>query len=282
MYKLEITNTSGKTIVLSQNNNYQITEILGLNPPTANFSTTAIIGSDGAILNNARVDTRNIVMTLAINGDVEKNRIELYKFFTPKNKCTMHYKNGTRDVTIECYTENVEIELFSQKQFAQISLICLQPYFADANRIILDLSSVIDNFEFPFDIESGGREFSTLLKFYEGTVINSGEVETGVIIEMTALGMVQNPVIYDTATNEFIKLNFTMQLGDVITINTYQGQKSVMLQRAGETINIINYLDMGSTWLTARHGDNTYYVNSDAGKEFLSIKLIHTNLYVGV
>ena len=161
--------------------------------------------------------------------------------------------------------------------------MCYQPFFKAAHDLVIDLSVVLAAFEFPFDIESTGKEFSVLERKRECLLFNEGEVDNGLIIEIRATGTVFNPTIYNADTREFIGLNYTMINGDLITINTNVGEKSVTLLREGTNSNLINYLKKDSTWLMAYSGDNVYTYSSEEGTEdFLNIRFIHTHQYLGV
>ena len=79
MYTATVTNSSGTTLSLSQNeNNYQVIEITGLSSAGAAVNITALAGVPGGIFNSAHINTRNIVINLALNGNIEENRINLY------------------------------------------------------------------------------------------------------------------------------------------------------------------------------------------------------------
>ena len=54
---------------------------------------------------------------------------------------------------------------------------------------------------------------------------NKGDVETGMIITIIALGAVTNPKIYNTLTGEYIGINDTLAGNDQVTITTVKGQK---------------------------------------------------------
>ena len=70
--------------------------------------------------------------------------------------------------------------------------------------------------------------------------------------------------------------------GDIITITTKTGNKTVTLEREGVTTNIINRLVSGSTWLTLKQGENKFYVRASEGLSSLKVRLIHRNAYLGV
>ena len=69
--------------------------------------------------------------------------------------------------------------------------------------------------------------------------------------------------------------------GDIITVTTKTGNKTVTLDRGGVKTNIINRLVSGSTWLTLREGKNRFYLRG-TGLQNLRVKIIHTNAYLGV
>ena len=69
MFTLKIENTNGDIFELTHNSpNYYVTHIDGLTPPptVVNTATAGVI--DGTFFNSARVEQRNIVITLYING----------------------------------------------------------------------------------------------------------------------------------------------------------------------------------------------------------------------
>ncbi|WP_027297041.1 phage tail domain-containing protein [Robinsoniella sp. KNHs210] len=116
---------------------------------------------------------------------------------------------------------------------AQISILCPQPYFKSIDELVKEFSSTESLFEFPFAIEKPGIEFSRMTILAKENIINQGDAETGVVIELFSQGTVINPVIYNLTTRETLKLKVTMQTADLIRINTISGEKSVVLQRDG-------------------------------------------------
>ena len=283
MFNLKIENAKGDVLDLSNHRNYAIVGISGLNPPTAEMFTSSIVTSDGAILNNSRIDARNLVFNIVLKNDIESSRVNLYRYFRVKQKCKIYYKNGARDVYIEGYVESFEDDFFTQMQEVQISILCYQPFFKAANDLVVDLSLTIANFEFPFSIEDPGQEISKKINTYECLLTNDGEVDTGLIIELRATGEVINPIIYNEDTGEFFGLDFTMQDGDLIKINTNSGEKEVSLMRDGVNSNLINYLQQDSIWLQAVSGDNIYAFACEGDTEdFLHVKFVHTSQYLGV
>ena len=72
MYTAKVQKESGSPLTLTgREPEWQIVHIQGLNPPSAQINLTNIVGLDGAKFNSAKLNTRNIVLTLRLNGDVE-------------------------------------------------------------------------------------------------------------------------------------------------------------------------------------------------------------------
>lgn len=281
MFTLIFENAKGEAIQLSQNPRYTVTSITGLNPPLANINTAINASFDGSTFKSSRLDNRNIVITLAIEGDIKNNRVELYKYVKAKDACKVRFSNGVRNVYIDGYVEALECNLFEQRQLVQISVICPNPYFKDdgENNVF---SSVNGLFEFPFAIDSEGIPFGEIVINEDVNVFNAGDVATGMLIEFKAADTVVNPAIYNMRTNEFIKLSLTMETGDVVQINTVRGQKSVTKISGGVKTNILNTLAPSSTWLVLESGDNIMLFTADTHPENLSCTVRHNNLYEGV
>lgn len=282
MYELKVTNHKGEALSLSASKDYTVYKITGLTPPKAVVNRSANATMDGSAINSVRIDSRNIVIYMAINGDIEVNRIKLYKYFPPKKTITLYFKNGSRNVYIEGVVELIECSPFTKKEVAQISIICPQPYFRAVDYLITEFGDINNLFTFPFSIAEAGIEVSALVSNQRKSIINAGDIETGVIINLTAIDTVVNPVIYDVLKGSYIKLNFAMQAGDIITINTNSGQKSVSLLRDGLRQNVIGYRSPDSDWFILEAGDNVFTFDAEEGKSNLQIAFTTSLLYGGV
>lgn len=282
MFTLSIENAKGNRLRLTQNPNYTLVSVDGLAPVKANINTAVNANFDGSTFKSSRLQNRNIVIMLAVEGAVETNRIELYKFIKVKQKITVYVMNGTRDVYIEGYVENMQVGIFAEKQMVQISVICPNPYFSNANENHEDFSNIQGLFEFPFDIDENGISFSEIVTDAEVNIQNLGDVPTGMIIEFRAIGAVVDPAIYNTGTGQFMKLITTMSDGDVIQINTNKGEKGVLKISDGTVSNILNVLDPSSTWLELEPVDNIMMFTASAGAINLQCSVYHDFKYEGV
>ncbi len=282
MFTLKVENDRGEQLNLSANPDYTVYRINGLTPPQASISTSANATMDGSSVNNVRVESRNIVIYVTIDGNVEARRINLYKYFPVKRNVKLYFSNGARNSYIEGVVELIECDLFSNKQVAQISIICPKPYFKDVEYLTTNFSDVAKLFEFPFSISKAGMEFSAITSNIRKSIINVGDVPTGTIIELSASGTVVKPVLYDVLKRTHMALNFTMLPSDKIVINTNVGEKSITLMRDGVATNIMGYMVHDSDWFTLESGDNVFTYDAESGTNNLQITFTTTLLYSGV
>lgn len=283
MYTITAENEHGELLTLTEYRSaYQVT-YTGLGPVGAEVVTSSMGMVDGEKHNSSRVGRRNVVLYVTINGNVEANRIRLYRWFSPEMPVKLFYKNGTRDVYTEGIVETCEVNQFDAKQVAQISIICPQPYLIGAEEIVKDVSGITSLFEFPFSIEKEGIPFSDLSGADYAILQNGGDKPTGFIITVYARADVLAPVIYNAITNEALRIKGTLEAGHTLTINTKEGSKRLTITTpSGAIINALGRKRRGSNWLELRPGDNYISYAAENGADAMLVTLRHNNLFVGV
>lgn len=287
MFEAKLKNSRGNMITLTGDESaYQVLSITGLNPPSAQLNTTAVAGMDGAVFNSARLNTRNIVITAKINGDVEENRQNLYKYCPTKEKVRFYFKNNRRDVYIDGYIQNVECDLFTNDERMQISIICPQSYLVDVEDTQVNGFSVRSLFTFPFTINNdtpipvSEHVLDNVIDLY-----NDSETEVGVIIDIDVGADVGSILIRNTGTGETFTLTHEFEDGDHITIDTIKGQKSVTLLRNGVYSNLFSAMQRGSGFFQLASGDNffAYVVDGDASNNGdIMMMFTYYKMYRGV
>ena len=287
MFTAKLENSRGNVITLTgDESNYQVISIKGLNPPSAHLNTSTVSGMDGAMYNSGRLNTRNIVITAKINGDVEENRQNLYTYCPTKEKVRFFFSNNNRDVYIDGYVDSVECDLFTNDERMQISIICPQPYFMDTEDTQVDGSSVTALFTFPFTIELGTPiPFSELVIDNSIDLYNESANEIGVLIDIDVESDISSILIRNTGTGETFTLAYNFDAGDHITINTIKGQKSITLLRNGVYSNLFSAMQIGSVFFQLAAGDNffSYVVDGDAvNNGSVNIMFTFYKMYRGV
>lgn len=293
MFSLVLENKNGAQLTFGMGSPYTITEIQGLNPPDATINTSQVALLDGANYNSAKVNMRQLNIAFAIEYSAAQNRVNIYNVLKTKQWVRMYYTGDQRDVYIDGYIQNIDITYFEMKQIVTVTILCPKPYFKAAQEIINEMSSLVNSFHFPFptaDMFLNEPKFILgYLDAHSGfTIENDGDVDCGMIIELYARNnTVVNPKIFNYITGEFFGLNFSMQTGDVITINTNKGDRSVTLLRNGAESNLFNYVMANSTWLQLEANGSTFVYEFGAEGQYvlqqsLLVTITHSNLYEGV
>ncbi|MDE7121520.1 MAG: phage tail family protein [Oscillospiraceae bacterium] len=282
MFTLKIENTRGEIFELTNNEqDYAVVGVSGLTRPDAAINTSSGV-SDGEYYNSSKLGMRNIVIDILLRGDIETNRQRLYKIFPLKTACTVYFKNQNRDVRIKGYVEVLDGDLFVEQEQIQISIICPQPYFESLKTLYTELSKIVRMFEFPFSIQVGEPiPFSEIRNLPLCSIVNNGDTECGLILTVAISGEVQDLKIYRAATPQFLGFDYLFQAGDQITINTLNGQKKMILMRDDEEINLLNYMQPGSSWFQIAVGVNDFTFTA-SNQDLVRIVFATTELFGGV
>ena len=264
-------------------NKYMTSKVEGLSPPPGTISTSTYAGMDGSYLNNAFIEKRNVVISFEMRGvGVEIRRHQLYKVVKPSRYIKVYYKTAGIDVFTEGYVETCEVNNFEMLTTGQISILCPDIYWYSTKSVMAYYSQITGAFTFPFPTESNPEPF-VLGKYNTKNmmeIINDGD-EIGFTLVIEALEDARSPTLYNADTDEYLQISGDILAGDIITVTTKTGNKTVTLNRGGVKTNIINRLVSGSTWLTLREGRNRFYLQG-TGLQNLKVTIVHTNAYLGV
>ena len=283
MYSLIAENQYGEQLELTNNSAYVITGIEGLNPPDAIINLTTRAGHDGSMFNSAHLDNRMLIITIAINQPAEENRNNLYRFFRTAQKTRLYYSNDMHDVYIDGWSQNAPVEYFGEKQIFQATLICPDPFWHAKADSVGIYSYIESGFEFPFSIDLNGIEFSTFDSSGVIEVVNRGNVEVGMLIEITTEGVITDPKITNVSTGEFIGISATIDVSSKFVINTRTDQKAVYVEDIlGRKTNEFSNLMAGSKWLTCLPGTNRFIISGTGTLTEMTCMVTVENLFQGV
>lgn len=267
MFALIVENSKQERLRLTNNEaQYQLVSVDGTNPPNAQINSYTVSGMDGTRVSSTRLNERNIVLTIKINGDVESNRLFLYNFFNTKEWCKLYLKTSQRDVYIEGYVETATVNMFSENETMQVSIICNDPYFKALDEMVAIISVWVSNFSFPFAIDRGGIPFSYFNVTEDTRVFNESDSTTGAILEVDFFGVANQIVINNKTTLEQMTVNYAFLAGDKLVIDTHKGRKKVLLQRTGQEINLIGKLAVGSKFISISKGWNMFNYTIEIGR----------------
>lgn len=245
-------------------------KVTGLNAADINL----FIGEyarDGGTYQGRRVQPRNVVMTIELNPNhglgetVDGLREMLYKAFLDPQanddylKILLHDDRG-RERYLVGYVEKFEVDIFSSDTMCQISMICPDPFIRDNEATVLTSSS----------------GWVTVPFTYAGTAETGFETE----IHLTAT----TPTLTLSNNNKTMVLTNSFLSGDIVTVNTNRGSRSITLNRGGVITSLLGKLSSTSPWLELHAQTNTMKVYGALPDNVIaSVKrLEYTTAYWGV
>lgn len=283
-------NDKGQRIEIAYSFPYFLQSINGTDGANANITKIKGVGQDGTTITNVNLSDRNLQILGSIKGEtkeeIAKYRAKLLQVFNPKIKGWLQYEYGDIKRRIRCQVENAPTLSKQNKSFKYqdflIDLIAPSPYWQDINTTKEEVAIWRGAFEFPLElleegIEIGFREPSLIANVY-----NAGDVACGMKIQFKALATVVNPSLFNVNTREYLKINKTMETGEIITVTTHFQNKKVELNKNGVISNAFNWIDLNSTFLQLEPGDNLFRYDADEGIDNLEVSIWYTPQYLGV
>lgn len=298
---IKVTNPKGESLVLDlfhpEKSGLIVKSISGLGPPKANINSTDLATADGALYSSARASTRNIVFNLQFMfaPTIEDSRQLTYKYFPLKKLVKIEVETDNRSLETSGYVESNSPDIFSKEETTQISIICLDPFFYDPNPSTTQFATVTPTFEFPFSNESTSEsliEFGTINLDTRSTIDYIGDVDTGVLITIHALGSVSGSLtIYNVETQEKMVVDLAKiktligkdyGSGDDIIISTVSGDKYVQVLHDGKYTNAIAAIEKLADWFQVSVGRNIFNFTVTKGIENLVMSFSYRNAYGGI
>lgn len=291
--KLTYTNERGESIEFSTESVYHCNvskDVDGIAGVTNVVYSTNSMGQHGDTYVGQRIEARDIDIVGHINTRDKQQAYELrrrlLKIFNPELNGMLTYEFGGFKRVINCRLHG-EPKLPRKKVLIEftIPLDCLNPFWREEHEQKEDIASWVAAWEFPCEIEQDNAQ-SMIFGYRAESVIvncyNEGDVSTGMRIRFTALGTITNPILLNVDTNEFIKLNVTMQTGDVIEVNTKYGSKGATLIRDGKKTDYFRYVDVDSTFMQLAIGDNNFRYDAESGVNSMEVSIFYNKEYLGV
>jgi hypothetical protein len=295
-----IINRKGEQIVLTlrspEQSGFFIKKIEGLGAPIGTINTAAYATIDGSRYISSRSNQRNIVFNLGFldKPTIEDTRISSYKFFSVKSEITMIFETDIKTVKITGRVETNEPDIFSKESGAIVSVICPNPYFYSMTNDVISFSVLQKLFQFPFsneDLYIPLTYFGDVIVDAQQTINYMGEVPIGFVMSIDSTGDAGTITVYNLETRESMTIDNDIitsitgtgiSAGDLITITTIKGQKSAILSRDGETINILNSVVGSANWFSLDLGPNPFYYTAEFGGSFLLFNINYQLLYEGI
>lgn len=224
-------------------NQYQIRDIDGLGPVAATISTSNSTFGDGGAIQGARSGMRSITFRFGLNPDYTTNqsvqslRTRLMKLMGPAQQIVMiFYSDDHLPVRIDGTVETNEPGIFTDDPEIVVSVLCPNPYFRDINFQTVTAKPEDDywaEIEYTGTAQSG---FTAVLTLPQNAPL-------GVVIAFSSRS-------FTGPLNPYISVRYPLLAGDVVTINTTRGQRSITYRRgSGFPVTITGSMTDESSWV---------------------------------
>ncbi len=303
IYTIIATNAKGDSVELDLANPWAggiaVTGASGLGPAEGTINTVNFATSDGALFNSSRIKSRDIELNLKFLGsDIEAVRHKLLRYFRVKHPITLDFITDYRHTYITGHVEKNEIDIFSNSEGADLTIVCPNPFFKLRDPVkgknSVRFTTSTPSFEFEFQDPNSGSPtliFGEMTSTGETVVVYEGDADASTIVDIQFLGPASGVKLYNTTTqtrinidtNEISRLlGSTIRAGDRLSISSGVGDKYVKAYRDGNVYNALSALDKDSDWIFLTPGDNLITVRADTGIDNVSAIISFENLYESI
>ncbi|HDK7179741.1 TPA: phage tail family protein [Clostridium botulinum] len=288
MQKLDIINSNGKELILSSSKPFIFRSIGNTGNNSANIYSSTGAGQDGISIDAITLKERLLPIVGGIFGeskeDLHRKRAFLSSFFNPRDKFSITYKDDAKTRKIFGIVQDITFNgIVGVTQEFLVQVLCPNPYWRELEEYKTTIALWEGDFEFPLEIQPEGIEMGHRVSNLICNIANKGDVECGMRIQFKALATVVNPSLFNINTREFIKINRTLNAGDVLEVITEINNKRIELVKSnGIRENVFYWFDLDSDFLQLEKGDNLFRYDAEKGIDNLEVAIYHTPLYLGV
>lgn len=132
---LYVSYSNGESLEIRLTDPYQhgiyVNNIEGLGYPQGNITSKKLSTYDVSLYDYTEIENRNIVLTLGLIGNpsAETSRHLIYEYLPQRTPIRLEFVTDERVGFIDGYVETIEPDIFNQQEVAQISVLCMDPYF---------------------------------------------------------------------------------------------------------------------------------------------------------
>lgn len=287
MQKLIYKNSKGQEVTLSNSRPFLLETIDNYANINTNISYSNNV-NDGVSIDSISIKEKVLPVTGAIvakdKEELDRKRAYLSALFNPKFQSQLIYTNNALTRTVNCIVQDITFQQpikFMQRFLVQF--VCPNPFWMDLHSKKEEVALWQGDFEFMLEIPEEGIEMGHRVSNLICNVYNGGDVECGMKIQFRALATVRNPSLFNINSREFIKINQTLEAGDVLEVTTEFTNKRIELVRSnGSRENVFNWIDLDSEFLQLTVGDNLFRYDAESGIDNLEVSIYYTPLYLGV
>ncbi len=255
----------------------------------ANHHTFKYVDQIGVTLYNTTLEPRQVMITgwVARENEAEVKRMKqiLNSLVNPKH--TIRVIRGKYKIDIVPQTSVKYSTTYKENNEYMAKFLitgyCPYPLFTDLYDNVVSVAYTEPHFHFPLIIpKTSGVILGVRQPSLIAEVNNLGDFPVGYTIEFKANGTVVNPSLVDIGSQEFIKINKTMESGEIIRLYTQEGQRHIVGILGGVESNYFHYRTYDSSWLQLAVGQNLLRYDAEEGLSSLEVVITYNPGYLEV
>lgn len=262
MYSIKYKGDDGKEVLFDANAGIVCDMNVG-DGMSVNLSTSQGFSQVGETVQSRSVGGKIIDVKGTIFRDVQNVKRKMINSLTPFSSGTLFFE-GTHKIRVVVKTSPSFSPVKNNGKFS-MQFFAPFPFFYSVEGKTEVLGKIVPLFSFPVNYGTthtfGRRERSTYM-----LLENEGDVKVPYSVVLECTGASTNPTITNLHTFEFLKLNGSLEDGDVVTISRNKDEiLTATLTRDGQGLDIISWIDENSTFFELNVGDNMVSINDDEG-----------------
>ena len=272
---------------------YYVKKISGIDGLESTIVKSQGFNRPGAKVINTIIETRPMEILGQIKADTTQQmqymRSRLISLFTHGLELTMYHYYGGVGRKIKFSVKkgpDFDFESVASVESYTVQLEACSPYWEDVEEVRYSVANWIPKLHFPLIVPIGEKMiFGLKNASYIVNVQNNSNIEIPMKIVFRSNGKLYGPQLFHIDTRQFIKVNCSMDYGDVLTIDTKQEKPTVIYESGGTAQSYINKIDLvggGNTFLKLNPGENLLRYSAEEGESNLELELLVKNQYGGV
>lgn len=278
MYYAKFINSKGDTFNFGYRHG-NIFDIDGLTGHDMNIAFSQGFNQIGETVEGVSIGGHIFEIKGRILGEATAQKRKMLSVFAPFESGKLIFEDK---YFLECVVYKTPI-IAVQKESPRFELVLTAPYpfwqkMTSENFIV---GNYLPKFKFPVNYSEphifGIKDNSAFINVY-----NDGQIDAYYRLEFQTQSKTVNPSIINVNTQEFLKLNTTINQGEKFTVYRNGGRLLVEKESNGIVTDAFSVLDEDSDLMSIRVGDNIIRNSADEGEDQLITTIIFNSAVVGV
>jgi len=220
-------NVGGQTVDLSVRPQKWLRDVAGRGMPPVDVRERANRAGSGSVLEQIRDAARTVDVPVLVTGELRSNLRNLVGLFDPNVEGTLVSTVDSVQRRLRCrYVGGFEwIERLPNVQNALISFRAFDPFWEDVDPNVVEVSRGSTGTWLPWEMTVSPIRTLPDVVFAEVSIVNNGDVQAWPVWTLT--GPFTSVTLENVGTGEMLIVDFVASSGDILTIDTRPGVKTV-------------------------------------------------------